>query len=47
MIAMGIITMIDKLLDKLSDVSLRLLVITSILVWPVLLVVILFGWLLG
>jgi hypothetical protein len=47
MIAMGIITMIDKLLDKLSDVSLRLLVITSILLWPVLLVVILFGWLLG
>mgnify|MGYP000508704249 FL=1 len=47
MIAMGIITMIDKLLDKLNDVSLRLLVISSILLWPILFIVLFIGWLVG
>jgi|MEHZ01.5.fsa_nt_MEHZ011447019.1_3 hypothetical protein len=47
MIAMGIITMVDKLLDKLNDVSLRILVVASILLWPVLFIVLLVGWLLG
>jgi chromate transport protein ChrA len=47
MIAMGIITMVDKLLDKLNDVSLRILVVVSILLWPVLFIVLLVGWLLG
>jgi hypothetical protein len=47
MIAMGIITMIDKLLDKLNDVSLRLLVISSILLWPILFIVLFIGWLIG
>ena len=47
MIAMGIITMVDKLLDKLNDVSLRILVVVSILLWPVLFIVLLVGWLRG
>ena len=47
MIAIGVINMVDKLLDKLSDASLRILVITSILLWPVLFIVIFIGWLIG